>query len=61
MNDYMAHIFMIIICITAHQCVITDILTIRAYTTYKAIFIFIFITQIVLVCFSGKINNLYDV
>ncbi len=27
MNDYMAHICMIIICITAHQCVITDILT----------------------------------
>ncbi len=28
MNDYMAHICMIIICITpTHQCVITDILT----------------------------------
>ncbi len=40
---------------------INSTLTIRAYTTYKAIFIFIFITQIVLVCFSGKINNLYDV
>ncbi len=32
------------------------------YATYKAIFFFLFITQIILiVCFSGQINHLYDV
>ncbi len=32
------------------------------YATYKAIFVFLFITQIILiVCFSGQINHLYDV
>ncbi len=76
--DYMAHICMIIICITPHisvrlltnsnrvnvwkyQCMSGN-QSVREYVLHTKLFFFLFITQIILIVFfSGQINQIYDV
>ncbi len=74
--DYMAHICMISICITQHvsvwlltinsnQCeclaISVSVWQSEYVREHNAIFFYFFITQIILVFFSGQINLLYDV
>ncbi len=70
--DYMAHICMIIICITPHisMSLLTAISVnvwqsdyVREYVlAYIQNYFFLFITQICLIVFfNGQINHLYDV
>ncbi len=77
-KDYLAHICMIIICITPHisvrlltnsnrvnvwqyQCMSGN-QSVREYVLHTKLFFFLFITQIILIVFfSGQINQIYDV